>query len=110
MTLACLLRLARSCANFPGFSPPKARTDLTFVPAGHDFRGSQKPRALTRTTYFRVGPRGPLADPALRFGEIEFKPRLFFYDRGLWGTALKLESLVEDPGSMQRQYAEAPGR
>src|ERR1700724_693033 len=82
---------------------------LTFVPAGHDFRGSQKPRALTRTTYFYIDPRGPLADPALRFGEIEFKPRLFFYDRDLWETALKLKSLVENPGSMQRQYAEALG-
>src|SRR5712672_4329331 len=82
---------------------------LTFVPAGHDFRGSQKPRALTRTTYFYVDPRGPLADPALRFGEIKFKPRLFFYDRALWETALKLKSLVENPGSMPRQYAEALG-
>jgi AraC family transcriptional regulator len=82
---------------------------LTFVPAGHDFRGSQKPRALTRTTYFYIDPRGPLADPALRFGEIEFKPRLFFYDRDLWETALKLKSLVENPGSMHRQYAEALG-
>src|ERR1700736_84695 len=82
---------------------------LTFVPAGHDFRGWQRPRALTRTTYFYIDPRGPLADPALRFGEIEFKPRLFFYDRGLWETALKLKSLVENPGSMQRQYAEALG-
>src|SRR5882762_6934436 len=35
---------------------------LIFVPAEHDFRGWHKPRAL-------------------RFGEIEFKPRLFFYDR-----------------------------
>ena len=82
---------------------------LTFVPAGHDFRGWQRPRALARTTYFYIDPRGPLADPALRFGEIEFKPRLFFYDRGLWETALKLKSLVENPGSMQRQYAEALG-
>src|SRR6202047_96462 len=82
---------------------------LTFVPAGHDFRGWQQPRALTRTTYFYIDPRGPLADPALRFGEIEFKPRLFFYDRDLWETALKLKSLVENPGSMQRQYAEALG-
>jgi AraC family transcriptional regulator len=82
---------------------------LTFVPAGHDFRGSQKPRALTRTTYFYIDPDGPLADPALRFDEIEFKPRLFFYDRDLWETALKLKSLVENPGSMQRQYAEALG-
>src|SRR6202022_4181001 len=82
---------------------------LTFVPAGHDFRSWQKPRVLTRVTHFYIDPRGPLADPALRFGEIEFKPRLFFYDRGLWETALKLKSLVENPGSMQRQYAEALG-
>jgi AraC family transcriptional regulator len=80
---------------------------LTLVPAGHDFRGSQRPRALTRTTYFYLDPQGPLADPALRFSEIEFKPRLFFYDRDLWETALKLKSLVENPTSMHRQYAEA---
>ena len=82
---------------------------LTFVPAGHDFRGWQRPRALTRTTYFYIDPRGPLADPALRFDEIEFKPRLFFDDRSLWETALKLKSLVDNPGSMPRQYAEALG-
>jgi AraC family transcriptional regulator len=82
---------------------------LTFVPAGHDFLGWQKPRVLTRTTYFYIDPRGLLADPALRFGEIEFKPRLFFYDRDLWETALKLRSLVDNPGSMHRQYAEALG-
>src|ERR1700687_2885747 len=82
---------------------------LTFVPAGHDFRGSQKPRALMRTTYFYIDPRWPLAAPALRFDEIEFRPRLFFCDRDLWQTALKLKSLVENPGSMQRQYAEALG-
>ena len=82
---------------------------LTFVPAGHDFQGSQWPRALTHTTYFYIDPRGPLADPALRFGEIKFRPRLFFYDRALWETALKLKSLVENPGSMPRQYAEALG-
>jgi AraC family transcriptional regulator len=80
---------------------------LTFVPAGHVFRGSQRPRVLTRTTYFYIDPRGPLADPDLRFGDIEFKPRLFFYDRDLWETALKLKSQVENPGPMHRQYAEA---
>jgi AraC family transcriptional regulator len=81
---------------------------LTFVPAGHDFRGWQKPRALTRITYFYIDPRG-LADPELRFDEIEFKPRLFFSDRDLWETALKLKAQVDDPGSMPRQYAEALG-
>src|SRR3979409_314518 len=82
---------------------------LTFVPAGHIFRGWQRPRALTRTIYFYIDPRGPLADPTLRFGEIGFKPRLFFYDRDLWETALKLKSQVEKAGSMHRQYAEALG-
>jgi AraC family transcriptional regulator len=82
---------------------------LTFVPAGHDFRGSQKPRTLNRTTYFYIDPRGPLADPALRFGEIEFRPRLFFCDHDLWHTALKLRSQVENPGAMLPQYAEALG-
>src|SRR5712675_2797391 len=82
---------------------------LTFVPAGHDFRGWQRPRVLTRTTYFYIDPRGPLADPTLRFSEIEFKPRLFFYDRDLWETALKLKSQVENPGPTHRQYAEALG-
>src|SRR5882672_8821694 len=82
---------------------------LSLVPAGHEFRAWTRPRVLPRVTFFYIDPRGPLTDPALRFGEIEFKPRLFFYDRGLWETALKLKSLVENPGSMQRQYAEALG-
>jgi len=82
---------------------------MIFVPAGHDFRGWHKPRALPRATYFYIDPCGPLADPALRFGEIEFKPRLFFYDRNLWETALKLKSQVGNPGAMHRQYAEALG-
>ncbi|MDB5605831.1 MAG: hypothetical protein JWP25_2731, partial [Bradyrhizobium sp.] len=72
---------------------------LTFVPAGHDFRGWQKPRALTRITYFYIDPCWPLADPALRFEEIEFKPRLFFFDSALWQTALKLKSLIENSDS-----------
>jgi AraC family transcriptional regulator len=82
---------------------------LTFVPAGHGFHGSQKPRTLARVTYFYIDPRGPLADPTLRFSEIEFKPRLFFHDHDLWQTALKLKSQVENPGAMPRQYAEALG-
>jgi AraC family transcriptional regulator len=82
---------------------------LTFVPSGYDLRGSLKPRALTRAILFYIDPRGPLADPDLRFAEMEFKPRLFFYDRDLWETALKLKSQVEKPSSMHRQYAESLG-
>jgi AraC family transcriptional regulator len=82
---------------------------LTFVPAGHDFCGSQKPRALARTIYLYIDPQGPLTDPGLRFSEIEFKPRLFFYDPNLWEAALKLKVQVENRNSMHRQYGEALG-
>jgi AraC family transcriptional regulator len=82
---------------------------LSLVPAGHRFFGWQKPRMLTRVTYFYIDPRGPLIDPELRFAETEFKPRLFFFDRDLWETAAKLKAQSENSGLGQRQYAEALG-
>src|SRR5689334_1937771 len=60
---------------------------LSFVPRGHRLSGWQKPRVLTRVTYFYIDPDGPLLDPALRFAETEFKPRLFFHDAELWAIA-----------------------
>jgi AraC family transcriptional regulator len=48
-----------------------------------------------------------MVDPELRFLEIEFLPRLFFFDRDIWETALKLKTQVENPGSSG--YAEALG-
>jgi AraC family transcriptional regulator len=80
---------------------------LSLVPAGHRFFGWQKPRMLTRVTFFYIDPRGPLIDPELRFAETEFKPRLFFFDKDLWETAAKLKAQSGQPG--QRQYAEALG-
>src|SRR5258705_13240118 len=38
---------------------------LSLVPAGHRFFGWQKPRMLTRVTYFYIDPLGPLIDPDL---------------------------------------------
>jgi hypothetical protein len=35
---------------------------LSFVPAGHQYRGWQKPRVLTRVTYLHIDPAGPLLD------------------------------------------------
>ena len=64
---------------------------------------------MARTIYLYIDPQGPLTDPGLRFSEIEFKPRLFFYDRNLWETALKLKVQVENRNSMHRQYGEALG-
>jgi AraC family transcriptional regulator len=43
----------------------------------------------------------------LRYSEIDFKPRLFFFDRDIWETALKLKTQVEE--AVSPQYAEALG-
>jgi AraC family transcriptional regulator len=80
---------------------------LSLVPAGHQFFGWMKPRTSVRVTYFYIDPRGPLIDPELGFAETEFKPRLFFFDKDLWETAVKLKALSENPAPGQRQYAEA---
>jgi AraC family transcriptional regulator len=81
---------------------------LSFIPAGHCFHGWQEPLILTRCTYLYIDPAGPLVDPELRFSEIEFAPRLFFFDRNIWETALKLKAQVENPASPG--YAEALGQ
>ena len=80
---------------------------MTFVPAGHCFHGWQDPRVLTRCTYLYIDPAGTLADPELGFADIEFTPRLFFFDQDIWETALKLKAQVENPVSSG--YAEALG-
>jgi AraC family transcriptional regulator len=80
---------------------------LTFVPAGHQFHGWQKPRALARVTYFYIDPRAPLLDPEIGFAEAELHPLLFFFDRNLWETAMKLKAQVEGPASGWRSYSEA---
>jgi AraC family transcriptional regulator len=82
---------------------------LSFVPRGHKVSGWQKPRVLSRKTYFYIDPDGPLLDPALRFSEIEFKPRLFFRDAELWSIASKLKAQADNPSPGQQQYAEALG-
>ncbi len=81
---------------------------MSFIPAGYCFHGWQDPRVLARCTYLYIDPAGPLIDPELRFSEIEFVPRLFFFERNIWETALKLKAQVENPASPG--YAEALGQ
>jgi AraC family transcriptional regulator len=80
---------------------------ITFIPAGRCFHGWQEPRVLARCTYFYIDPAGPLLDPELRFSEVDFKPRLFFFDRDIWETAMKIKEQVENPGPPS--YADALG-
>lgn len=80
---------------------------LSLVPAGHEFRGWQNPRALMRVNYFYLDPRASLFAPALGFADTELKPRLFFFDRDLWETAAKLKAQAENVSDGHHAYAEA---
>jgi AraC family transcriptional regulator len=91
---------------------PKSRVrvlnrKMAFVPAGARFYGWKMPRALPRSTFLHVDPRSSLLESELRFAEIEFRPRLRFFDRDLWETALKLKAQVENSARNQSAYVEA---
>jgi len=80
---------------------------MCLVPAGHEFHGWQKPRVLTRVTYFYIDPHSTLLDSEGGFANIEFEPRLFFFDSNLWETTVKLKAQAEQQASGRRSYGEA---
>lgn len=80
---------------------------LTFVPAGHEFHGWQRPRELLRSMYISFDPESDLIDPELNFKEIQFQPRLFFFDEMLWTAAMALKRQIENPGHHPDSYGEA---
>src|SRR6267154_6796835 len=80
---------------------------LSLVPAGHRFYGWQRPRVLTRVTYFYIDLQDPLSDPESGNACRAIRPRLFFFDQGIWDTALKLKAEVGNADPSSRQYAEA---
>ena len=80
---------------------------MTFVPAGCRFSGWQKPRALCRGAHLYIDPRSSLLQTDLRFAEIQFCPRLLFFDGDLWDTAVKLRAEVGSSDQRQTAYAEA---
>src|SRR5262249_30732114 len=91
--------------GLPASRPRDYSGKLTFVPAGHKFHGWQAPRLLTRSVFFYLDPNSPILPPESRFNQMEFKPRLFFFDSDLWETAHKLKREAEAPTATL--YAEA---
>ncbi len=73
---------------------------LTFIPAGHDCFGWQDPSVLMRISYFYVDPQALPLDEELRFPEIEFRPRLFFFDAELWRLTEKLKQETNRGGRL----------
>jgi AraC family transcriptional regulator len=82
---------------------------LVFVPASHEYREWQVPRTLPRVVFFYFDPDRLESNPKLSLVSTAFAPRLFFEDRALWNTALKLRTLIERGGSDDRLYVEALG-
>src|SRR5262249_21127883 len=80
---------------------------MTFVPAGCRFSGWQKPRALCRGAHLYIDPHSSLLQTDLRFAEIQFRPRLLFFDGDLWDTAIKLRAQLGSSDQRQTAYAEA---
>jgi AraC family transcriptional regulator len=80
---------------------------LSFVPAGHRFHGWETPRALTRVNYFYIDLQDRLFDPETGIDSSRISPRLFFFDRAVWDTALKLKAEVGSSDPSSRQYVEA---
>jgi len=81
---------------------------LAFVPAGHEYREWQEPRTRSRIVYFYFDPAKMLIDPGAGAADRPLAPRLFFEDKALWDTAVKLGRLIES-GSEDRHYCEALG-
>ena len=82
---------------------------LIFVPAGHEYHDWQEPRTLSRVVFFYFDPARLASGSELSFSSSSLAPRLFFEDRALWDTALKLRTLIERGGSDHRRYVEALG-
>jgi AraC family transcriptional regulator len=85
------------------------RRKLVFVPAGHKYHDWYEPRTLSRLVFFYFDPAQLAIGPELRSSSRSLAPRLFFDDRTLVETALKLAALIESSGSDSRLYAEALG-
>ena len=80
---------------------------ITFVPAGHAFHGWQRPRELLRSMVISFDPDSPLIDPELRFKEIDFQPRLFFFDEMLWTASMALKKQIENTSGHPESYGDA---
>src|SRR5215472_4008591 len=81
---------------------------LAFVPAGHEYRERQEPRTRSRIVYFYFDPAKMPIDPGASAVDTLLASRLFFEDKVLWETAVKLGRLIES-GSEDRHYCEALG-
>ena len=96
-------------ADLPRSTLRNLTRKLTFVPAGHRYHEWHEPRTPMRLIYFYLEPSAFQALAGAGPGDVVLHPRLFFEDRTLWDSALKLKRLVENPAPEDRLYFDALG-
>jgi AraC family transcriptional regulator len=94
--------------GLPGSTLRDVKRKLAVVAAGHEYRESQEPRARCRVVYIYFDPAKMRHSPGPVRTETPLAPRLFFEDKALWETAVKLGRLIES-GTEDRHYCEALG-
>jgi AraC family transcriptional regulator len=91
--------------SIDGFAPSKIRNfanKLTFVPAGCGYREWLETAASTRLTFLYLDPT------VLRNGgENDYAARIHFEDSGVWETAGKLKSAIENGQAKRTLYLSA---
>jgi AraC family transcriptional regulator len=82
---------------------------LVFVPSGHEYYDWQEPSRLSRVAYFYFDPAVLPFTPEVGHAGVSLAPRLFFEDTGVWDIAMKLKTLIEGAGAVDRLYCESLG-
>jgi AraC family transcriptional regulator len=82
---------------------------LVFVPADHEYHDWHEPRTLSRMVFFHLNPDLLTMGPELGHSRPSLAPHLFFEDRALMETALKLGALIEKGGADHGPYLQALG-
>ena len=83
---------------------------LTLVPADHEYHEWHELRTPVRLMFFHFDAPELQAYPvAGGHRNPAFSPRMFFEDQTLWGTILKLKSLLDTPAPENQLYLEALG-
>jgi AraC family transcriptional regulator len=79
------------------------------VPANRNYQDWHEQRTLSRVIFFHLNPAELAINPELSDSISSLPPRLFFENRALMETALKLAALIESRGADHRLYIEALG-
>src|SRR6516164_4747783 len=94
--------------GFAPFDAARCQMQARLVAEGHEYREWQEPRTRSRIVYFYFDPAKMHTDPGAGAADTPLASRLFFEDKALWETAVKLGRLIES-GSEDRHYCEALG-